>query len=92
MIHQCSCGFATDDRLWFESHQAQHLLKRDHDVSGLTVGQLERTRRDLLVSLSLAFPGSPVRVPILAHISAIDAELAARVGGPPEQLPGSPLP
>ncbi|HEV2260284.1 MAG TPA: hypothetical protein VGS06_44830 [Streptosporangiaceae bacterium] len=91
MIHQCWCNFATDDELWFESHRAQHILKREHDVSGLTVGQLERARRDLVVSLSLAFPGSPVRVPILAEISAIDAELAARVGGPPGQLPGSPF-
>ena len=80
MIHQCPCGFATDDQLWFESHQAQHILKRDHDVSGLTVGELERARRDLLVSLSLAFPGSLVRGPILAHISAIEAELAGRNG------------
>lgn len=91
MIYHCRCGFATDDQLWFESHQAQHILKRDHDVSGLTVGQLERARRDLLVSLSLAFPGSPVRVPILAHISAIDAELAARADGPHGQLRGSPF-
>jgi len=26
------------------------------------------------VSLALAFPGSPVRQPILAHLAAIDAE------------------
>jgi hypothetical protein len=30
------------------------------------------------VSLALAFPGSPVRVPILAELSAIDAELNRR--------------
>jgi hypothetical protein len=51
---------------------------RAHDVSGMTDSELERARRDLLVSLSLAFPGSPVRAPILAHITAIDAELAER--------------
>ena len=51
---------------------------RDHDVSGLTAAQLQRARRDLQVSLALAFPGSPVREPILAQMSAIDAELAAR--------------
>jgi hypothetical protein len=44
----------------------------------MTDDELERARRHLMVSLSLAFPGSPVRGPILAHISAIDAELAAR--------------
>jgi hypothetical protein len=49
---------------------------RDHDVGALTIGELRRARRDLQVSLALAFPGSPVRVPILEHLSAIDAELA----------------
>jgi hypothetical protein len=51
---------------------------RVHDVSGLTVGELQRARRDLEVSLALAFAGSPVRGPILAHLSAIDAELDQR--------------
>ena len=51
---------------------------RPHDVSGLTSAELERARRDLEVSLALAFPGSPVRVPILAEMSAIDAELDER--------------
>jgi hypothetical protein len=51
-----------------------------HDVSDLTDAELERARRDLQVSLALAFPGSPVRAPILAEMAAIDAELAARPG------------
>ena len=51
---------------------------RDHDGSGLTADQLERARRDLEISLALAFPGSPVRVPILAEMTAIDTELAGR--------------
>ena len=51
---------------------------RPHDVSDLTDAELERARRDLQVSLALAFPGSPVRAPILAEMAAIDAELAAR--------------
>jgi hypothetical protein len=55
---------------------------RDRDVSGLTAAQLERARRDLEVSLALAFPGSPVRVTIAAEMSAIDAELTSRVGNP----------
>jgi hypothetical protein len=55
---------------------------RSHDVTAMTASQLERARRDLLVSLSLAFPASPLRVPILAHLSAIDAELAARQESP----------
>ena len=56
---------------------------RVHDVSAMTDSELERARRHLMVSLSLAFPGSPVRGLILAHISAIDAELAARASRRP---------
>jgi hypothetical protein len=44
----------------------------------MTSAELQRARRDLEVSLALAFPGSSVRVPILAHLSAIDAELDQR--------------
>jgi hypothetical protein len=55
---------------------------RVHDVSAMTDTELEVARRHLMVSLSLAFPGSPVRGPILAHISAIDAELAGRAVRP----------
>jgi hypothetical protein len=51
---------------------------RPRDVSSLTDGELQRARRDLEISLALAFPGSPVRVPILAELSAIDRELAVR--------------
>ena len=39
-------------------------LSRPHDVSGLTAGELERTRRELAASL--------------AQLSAIDAELTTR--------------
>jgi hypothetical protein len=51
---------------------------RPPDVTSLTSAELERARRDLEVSLALAFPGSPVRVPILEHLGAIDAELTER--------------
>jgi len=51
---------------------------REHDVSRLTAGELERTRRELAASLALAWPDSPIRAPIEAHITAIDAELAGR--------------
>jgi hypothetical protein len=51
---------------------------RSHDVSGLTAAELERARRELHASLALARPGSPACVPILARLSAIDAELAGR--------------
>jgi len=54
---------------------------RAHDVSSLTAGELERTRRELTASLALARPDSPTCVPIRAHLSAIDTELAARTGG-----------
>jgi hypothetical protein len=51
---------------------------RPHDVSSLTTGELERAKRDLEISLALAFPGSPVRVSILAEMTAIETELARR--------------
>jgi hypothetical protein len=54
---------------------------RKHDVSQVTVGELQRTRRDLEVSVALISPGSPARAPILAHLKAIDAELAKRAAG-----------
>jgi hypothetical protein len=64
---------------------------RPHDVSGLTSDELERTRRDLRASLALARLDSPTRMPVLAHLSAIETELAERTGGRPNGLPGSPL-
>ena len=51
---------------------------RDHDVSTLTAGELERARRELAASLTLARPDSPIRGPIEAHMSAIDTEMAGR--------------
>ena len=56
---------------------------RSHDVSGLTDAELERARRDLRVSLALARPGSATCVPMLAHLSAIESELAGRSAGRP---------
>lgn len=53
---------------------------RDHDVTALTAAELEHARRELAASLALARPESPVRGPILARLSAIDAELARRGG------------
>jgi hypothetical protein len=51
--------------------------QRQYDAAGLTVSELERTRRELAASLALARPGSPARAPIQAQMAAIDAELAA---------------
>lgn len=51
---------------------------RDHVVSGLTDGELELARRELAASVALSRPGSPIRTPIEARMSAIDAELAER--------------
>lgn len=63
---------------------------RDHDVSQLTARELDRARRDLAVSLALTQPGSPARVMITAHMSAIDTELAQRLGA--GQAPRSAAP
>lgn len=61
----------------------------DHDVTTLTAVELDHARRGLAASLAPARPGSTVRAPILARISAIAAELARRrstpVGPAPEQ-------
>ncbi len=54
---------------------------RAHDVSGLTTAELEQARRDLQASLALARPGSAACVPIMAHLNAIDTELARRSAG-----------
>ena len=51
---------------------------RGHDVNGLTDAGLERTRRDLQVSLALARPGSAACMLILAHLREINTELAGR--------------
>lgn len=63
---------------------------RPRDVSALTSRELERTRRELQAALALARPGSPARVPILAHMNAIDAELAGRAGQ--QARPWTPCP
>ncbi len=55
-------------------------MTRSHDASQLTAAKLELTRRHLRAHLALIAPGSPAHVPILAHIQAIDAELAGRTG------------
>jgi hypothetical protein len=70
--------------------EPQHSPRR-YDVSALTAAQLHRSRRELAANLALARPGSPSRVPILAHLDAIDAELAGRAATPSDQSPGPPL-
>jgi len=51
---------------------------REHDVSSLTVCELDRARHELAASLALLRPGSPARVPIDAQLRAIDAERSER--------------
>jgi hypothetical protein len=51
---------------------------RPPDVSTLTASELERTRRELAASLALLRPDSPAQGRILAHLTAIDHELARR--------------
>jgi hypothetical protein len=53
-------------------------INRPHEVRMLAPGQLERARRELRASLALARPDSPARVPILAQLNAVEAELARR--------------
>lgn len=46
-----------------------------------TTAQLERVKRELTANLGLITSDSPARVPIQAHLRAIDAELADRADG-----------
>ena len=64
------------------------------DVTALTLAELERARHELAASLALAlaWPGSPVCVPIQAQLTAIDAELARRVATQPDESPRFPKP
>ena len=62
---------------------------REHDMTALTAAELAAARRELAASLALARPGSPVRAPIQARMTAIDAELAGRAAARPG-LPSSP--
>jgi len=76
-------------------------MTRPRDVSQLTTAELDTARRQLRANLGLITPGSPAHVPVLAHIQAIDAELAGRAGGQQRgegqrhdsgMLPGPPPP
>jgi hypothetical protein len=51
---------------------------RNHDARNLTSGELDHARRELAASLALSRPGSPIRAPIQAQLSAIDTEVARR--------------
>jgi hypothetical protein len=51
---------------------------RLHEMTGLTIAELERARRELQASLGPARPESPVRVPIMTRLRAVEAELAVR--------------
>jgi hypothetical protein len=55
---------------------------RIHGVSAMTDSELDHARRHLIATLSLAIPGSSVQEPFLAHITAIDTELAERASCP----------
>ncbi len=48
--------------------------QRQHSIAQMTTYELAQAKRDLAASLALAAPDSPVRVPIEAELSAIDAE------------------
>jgi hypothetical protein len=53
---------------------------RTHDVASMSASELQRARRELAASAALSRPDSPIRIPIEAHMAAIDAELADRTG------------
>jgi hypothetical protein len=69
----------------------RQLSRRNDDedrycVRQQTTAELERVIRELQANLGLITDDSPARVPIEAHLQAIDAELAERADG--HHLPG----
>lgn len=52
--------------------------QRVYDFGGHTVGQLVEACRELRTALGFTASGSPVRVPILHKMNAIEDELAER--------------
>jgi hypothetical protein len=54
---------------------------RDPDFSGHATSELERVRRELSMSATLAVPGSGAHLMTVTHMQAIDAELAVRRRG-----------
>lgn len=55
---------------------------QDHySVRQQTTAELERVKRELQVNLGLITDDSPARMPIQAHLRAVDAELAERADG-----------
>jgi hypothetical protein len=51
---------------------------RSHDVGSMSASELQHARRELAASAALSRPGSPIRVPLDAHLMAIDAEMTSR--------------
>ena len=89
-IYPCHCGFATDDREWFEAHQHQHEVGRLDDARAYTVDELQQIKRGLAASLALLSSNSPARIPILGHMSAVDARLAQLDADAQTALPATP--
>jgi hypothetical protein len=64
----------------------------DPDITRWTTPELRDLRRDLVTSLRLSPPSSPVGIVIRTQIATIDAELARRPDTGPAQgrAPGDP--
>jgi len=54
------------------------MIGREHDVSGMTAAELERTRRELSASMVLSRSGAISAEVAAAQLSAVEAELAER--------------
>jgi hypothetical protein len=68
-------------------------VTRYYDVGQLSTAELTSAMRELRANLGLLTPDSPAHVPVLAHMRAIDAELAGRAGNRPSggHPPAAPL-
>ena len=68
----------TPEDLVAEIKRHEESPARARDFSGLSVGELERTHRDLTISAALAVPSSGAYLMTVTQMQAVDAELDAR--------------
>jgi hypothetical protein len=67
-----------DERARIRQTSSHSDSQNPYGVRNQTMAELERVKRELRANLGLITADSPAHVPILAHMKAIDAELAER--------------
>ena len=70
-----------DERARIRQASRRNADQDHYCVRQQSTAELERVKRDLKANLGLITADSPARVPIQAHLRAVDAELADRADG-----------